>query len=105
MQKVDPIDEKVNEDDSLKEYGSAGKRTRTPARENHQMRDILVTPTNAGGTVWFRSVHIAGGRVFRNARDRYWSPLTDRVCSLKQQQNRVTIHDQFRGIRAIAGLY
>ena len=38
----------VNEADSLKEYGPAGKQTRVPACENHQMRGILVTPDIEG---------------------------------------------------------
>jgi hypothetical protein len=59
----------VNEGNSVKEYGSTGKQTCTAEFENHQMRGILVTPANADGTVLFGSVHIAGGRVFRNARD------------------------------------
>jgi len=33
----------VNEGDSLKELVAAGKQTRVRARENHQIRDILVT--------------------------------------------------------------
>jgi hypothetical protein len=33
----------VNEGNSVKEEGSAGKQTRKATRENHQMRGFLVT--------------------------------------------------------------
>jgi hypothetical protein len=79
----------VNEGDSLKEYGSAGKQTRTPARENHQIRGILVTLDNADWHGMFRPAHIERKGSFRKCcggpQYRFWRPLTDRLCSLKQQ--------------------
>jgi hypothetical protein len=55
----------VNEGDSLKEYGSAGKRTRILARQKHQMRGILVTPDNVCRRRMFGPAHIEGMAVFR----------------------------------------
>jgi hypothetical protein len=64
----------VNEGDSLKELGSAGKQTRIFRPENDQMRDILVTSDNAGQYEMFSPAHIERMAALRKARQRRKTP-------------------------------
>jgi hypothetical protein len=80
----------VNEGDSLKEEGPAGKRTRIGASKKPPMRTVR------------RAVEIEGADLFRKRRERL-APvlatlLTDSVGSLKQQSTELPFHDQFGGI-------
>jgi hypothetical protein len=74
----------VSEGDILKEYGSRGKQTRILRSENDQMRDILVTPDNAGGREMFRVGHIEPVAALRKPQRHPQCPSVDGCGGLHQ---------------------